>query len=125
MATIQHATDVKTLVARYIEMWNEPDPEARGALVRQTLTEQATYVDPMASSVGATEISALIGAVQNQFPGFRFTLHSGPDEHHSYVRFSWALGQDAATPTAIGTDIAELGDDGRMRSVVGFLEPTP
>jgi hypothetical protein len=125
MSTTQSPSDAKTLVARYLEMWNEPDPEARGALVRQTLTKRATYVDPMASCEGADEISALIGAVQQQFPGYRFTLHGGPEEHHNYVRFSWALAQDSAAPAAIGTDVAELGDDGRMRSVVGFLEPTP
>jgi hypothetical protein len=124
MSTTQSPSDAHTLVARYIEMWNEPDPEARHTLVRRTLTEQATYVDPMASSKGTDEISALIGAVQGQFPGYRFRLHSGPDEHHNYVRFTWALGQDSATPAGIGTDIAELGDDGRMRNVVGFLEPT-
>ena len=39
-------TDVAKLVDGYIEMWNETDPERRRALVAQTLTDDASYVDP-------------------------------------------------------------------------------
>jgi hypothetical protein len=122
MSTTQIPSSVQTLVDRYIEMWNESDPAARSALIEQTLTEHATYVDPMASTEGADGLGALIGAVQQQFPGLRFTLHATPDAHHNCVRFSWALGSDPATPAAVGTDVAELADDGRMCSVIGFLE---
>ena len=71
------------------------------------------------------EIGALIGAVQQQFRGYRFTLPGGVDEHHDHIRFSWALGEDAAAPAAIGTDVAEVGEDGRLVRVVGFIELMP
>jgi hypothetical protein len=125
MSTTEISAGAQALVARYIEMWNEPSPAARAALIEQTLTDSATYVDPMASTEGAEQLNALIDAVQEQFTGYRFTLHSGPEIHHNCVRFSWALGTDASTPAAVGTDVAELAEDGRMCNVIGFLESTP
>jgi hypothetical protein len=68
-------------------------------------------------------IGGLIGAVQAQFPGHRFTLHSGPDVHHDRVRFRWALAPDGGRPVAIGLDVAELAPDGRLRAITGFLDP--
>jgi hypothetical protein len=48
---------------------------------------------------------------------------AGPDAHHDKVRFSWSLAVDGGDPVAIGIDFATLDEDGRMRSVTGFLEP--
>lgn len=116
-------TDASTLVQRYLSMWNEPDPQRRRALVAQTVTDDAHYVDPLMSGRGVDGITAMIGAAREQFPGHRFTLHAAPDAHHDRVRFSWSLSADGGEAVAIGVDFALLGDDGRMRSITGFLEP--
>jgi len=63
----------------------------------------------------------MIGAAQQQFPGHRFTLATGPDAHDR-VRFTWSLAADGGQPIARGVDFAPVGDDGRLRSVTGFLE---
>jgi hypothetical protein len=115
--------DTATLVNDYIAMWNETDAERRRALVAQTLTEDATYVDPLMAGTGTEEISAMIGAAQQQYPDHRFALHTGPDGHNDRVRFSWSLSPNGGDPIAIGTDFATVSDDGRMESVTGFLEP--
>ena len=83
--------DIAEVVELYIAMWNEQDAERRRALVARTLTEDATYVDPLVASEGVDGIAAMIGAVQGQFPGFRFRLAAGPDLHHDRVRFTWQL----------------------------------
>jgi hypothetical protein len=44
------------------------------------------------------------------------------DTHHDSVRFSWELAPVAGEPVAKGTDFAALTEDGRMRSVTGFLD---
>lgn len=119
MSTTTHAP----LVESYVAMWNETDADARRALVEQVMTEEASYVDPMAEVAGTDAIVGLIAAVQAQFPGHRFELHDGPENHHDRVRFRWALRADGGQPVAIGLDVAELAPDGRMRSVTGFLDP--
>ena len=111
------------LVESYLEMWNEADPAARRSLIEHVMTPDSTYVDPMAEVSGTDAIGELIAAVQGQFPGHRFELHTAPDAHHDSVRFRWALVADDAEPVAIGLDVAQLAADGRMRSVTGFLDP--
>lgn len=57
------------LARRYIDAWNETDPAARHKAVADLYSEDASYVDPMASATGHQEIAGVIGAVQSQFPG--------------------------------------------------------
>ena len=116
-------SDTTQIVGGYIAMWNEPDAERRRALVAQTVTEDASYLDPVMAGAGIEGISEMIGGAQQQFPGHRFTLAEGPDAHHDRVRFTWSLAADGGDPVAIGTDFVTLADDGRMRSITGFLEP--
>jgi hypothetical protein len=115
--------DTDKLVDRYIAMWNETDPERRRSLVLETLTEDAQYVDPLMSGEGVDAINAMISGAQQQFPGHRFELVCGPEAHHDRLRFTWSLAANGSEPVAVGVDFATLADDGRMRSVTGFLEP--
>jgi SnoaL-like domain len=114
--------DVTEIVDSYIAAWNEHDPARRRALVARTFSEDASYLDPLMSGEGIEEIDAMITAAQQQFPGHRFALAAGPDAHHDRVRFSWSLAANGAEPVARGLDFAELAEDGRLRSVTGFLE---
>jgi SnoaL-like domain len=114
--------DTDTLVSNYIAMWNEPDPDRRRELVAQTVSDDAAYVDPIMEGAGVDGIAAMIGAAQSQFPGHRFSLIAGPDAHHDRVRFTWSLAANGAAPAAVGVDFVNLADDGRMRSITGFLE---
>ena len=114
--------DVATVVERYIAMWNETDPERRRSIIEQTWTEDASYVDPLAEVAGADGLHALVAAVQEQFPGHRFVLASGPDAHHDRMRFTWQLVGENGAAVATGMDVAVVAEDGRPRAVTGFLE---
>ena len=116
-------SDTTQIVESYIAMWNETDAQQRRELVAQTVTEDASYLDPVMAGAGVDGISEMIGAAQQQVPGHRFTLVDGPDAHHDRVRFSWSLAADGNAPVAIGTDFVTLADDGRMDAITGFLTP--
>jgi hypothetical protein len=48
------------------------------------------------------------------------------DAHHDVMRFSWELvPASGGDPVAIGFDVAETGEDGRIRNVLGFLDKAP
>jgi hypothetical protein len=118
-------TDITTLIDGYIAIWNEPDPQRRRALIAQTWTEDASYVDPLMTGAGPDGIDAMIAGAQQQFPGHRFELAGAPDAHHDRVRFTWHLKPDGSDDVvAVGHDFGVVAEDGRLRSVTGFLEPT-
>jgi SnoaL-like domain len=119
--------DAANLVEQYLDAWNETDPHARVSAVASIWAEGARYVDPLADVAGRDEISALIGAVQEQMPGHVFRLiDNAVDAHHNVVRFSWELvPADGGESVAVGFDVALTEEDGRIGSVLGFLDKAP
>jgi SnoaL-like protein len=119
-------TDFDTLAQRYIAAWNETDADARSAAVAALYAEDARYTDPLVDAEGREAIAATIGAVQQQFPGFAFRLAGPVDAHHDQARFTWELGPVGAPEAPIaGFDVAVRDADGRLRSVLGFLDRVP
>ena len=118
-------TTYDELAHRYIDTWNETDPDARQAAVDQLYTEDARYVDPLAAAEGREAIAAMIGAVQEQFPGFVFRLAGPVDGHHNQARFGWELGPAGAEAPIVGFDVAVSDDEGRIQTVLGFLDKVP
>jgi hypothetical protein len=117
-------TTYDELAQRYIDTWNETDPAARRAAVEQLYTEDARYIDPLATAEGHDAIAAMIGAVQDQFPGFVFRLAGPVDGHHNQARFGWELGPAGAEAPIVGFDVAVI-DEGRIQTVLGFLDKVP
>jgi hypothetical protein len=111
---------------RYLAIWNERDAITRRARIAQLFAEDATYADPMMHGSGIDGIDGMIATAQQQFPGYRFSLHGTPDGHNNVVRFSWTLAADAAggdsAPVAKGSDIAYIDGRGRLLKVTGFLD---
>lgn len=114
-----------TLIDRYVDCWNQTDPEARAKAVADLWTEDATYTDPLADVTGHAGIAAVIEAAQGMFPGLVFSAGEVYDAHHHIARFTWHLGPEGGEPVAIGFDVAELAEDGRIRKALGFLDKVP
>ncbi|HVV42824.1 MAG TPA: nuclear transport factor 2 family protein [Nitrobacter sp.] len=117
-------TNAATVAARYIDLWNETTADRRRSMLAANWTDDATYVDPLMSGEGHAGIDALIAGVQQRFPGFRFTLIGKPDGYGDHLRFSWGLGPDGIDSPIKGTDFAVV-KDGRIRSIIGFLDQVP
>ena len=116
------------LIDRYLATWNETDAGKRRALIDELFSADASYVDPMAEARGRDAIAA----AQAQFPGFVFTFpgfvftQAGPvDGHHRQTRFTWGLGPEGAEPPIVGFDVAVTDEDGRITTVLGFLDKVP
>ena len=99
------------VIERYIACWNQTDPGLRRKLIDETWAADASYTDPLGEAVGREAIDATIAAVQEQFPGFSFTLLGPVDSHHHQARFTWGLGPDGVEPMVVGFDVAVAGDD--------------
>lgn len=116
--------DALGIAHRYIALWNETDPARRRQLLESDWVADARYVDPVMQGRGIAQIDALVGAVHQRYPGFRFRLKGGADAHGDHLRFSWTLGPSGAEDLIEGTDFAEV-DGGRLRAVTGFLDKVP
>ena len=116
---------MQEIVERYIASWNETDPQRRRKMVDELWAGQASYIDPLAEAHGCDAIDAVIAAAQAQFPGFVFTLLGPVDAHHRQARFTWGLGPAGAEPLVIGFDVAATAEDGRLQTVLGFLDKVP
>jgi hypothetical protein len=119
-------SNVNEVVVRYLAAWNEPDPKRRRELVSKAWTDDGTYIDRVREGRGHDSLDAMIATAQGHFPGYRLHLASGIEAHHDYVRFSWVAGGTPETPLYIkGTDFAIIAADGRMKSVIGFVDAAP
>ena len=113
------------LIDRYLACWNETDAEVRRELLAEHWAADATYTDPMVDIDGLAALDATIGAVQAQFPGFVFTPAGPVDGHHDIARFTWGLGPADAEPLVVGFDVVTTDAEGRISSVLGFLDRVP
>ncbi|MFI9646457.1 nuclear transport factor 2 family protein [Streptomyces sp. NPDC052040] len=116
----------ESAVARYLEAWNSRDPQALAKAVAAAWSPDGSYTDPLTEVSGHEQIAAAISGAHTQFPGFSFRLLGVVDGHHDIARFSWELVSDAdgSAPVA-GFDVIALADDGRIRTVHGFLDRLP
>ncbi|MFE2377448.1 nuclear transport factor 2 family protein [Streptomyces sp. NPDC059398] len=117
----------ETAVDRYFEAWNAAGRPAETArAVAAAWTEDGSYTDPLADVSGHDGIAAVITAAGEQFPGFEFRRTGTVDGHHGIARFGWELVSraDGSAPVA-GFDVIALAEDGRIRTVHGFLDRVP
>jgi hypothetical protein len=125
MTSQTRTTTQNALVDTYIAIWNEQDATQRRALIAQLFTEDASYLDPLMAGQGHNGIDAMIEAAQQQFAGLSFRPLDRVDEHNNHMRFSWELAAENGSAIAGGTDFATLAADGRIQTVIGFLDFMP
>jgi hypothetical protein len=119
-------SNLNEVVVRYLAAWNETEAKRRRELVAKAWTDDGTYVDAAREGHGHDSLDAMIATAQGHFPGYRLRLASGIETHHDYLRFSWAAGGTAEAPLYIkGTDFVVVAGDGRIKSVVGFVDAAP
>ncbi len=116
-------TDIATTIDTYLAAYNEPDANTRLSLVTEAFAPEARLIDPPLDGSGHDGISAMMGAVQQQFPGHSLRRTTGVDEHHGYFRFGWDLVGPTGDLVLQGTDVGELDGLGRLARVTGFFGP--
>jgi SnoaL-like protein len=112
------------LVARYLAAFNETNADARSVLLNSLYSGESTYTDPHVHVQGPHEIGAFIEQTQARFPGYTFRLGGVVDAHHDQARFQWHAGPVEEPDRFVGFDVI-VADDGRIRSVYGFMDAAP
>ena len=121
--TITTAAD--STIAAYVATWNETDAARRQAAIARAWGAAGRYRDPLMASEGHAGIDAMLAGVQARFPGFVLKRTSTVDSHNDWVRFAWSLGPADGAAVVEGVDFCALAPDGRLASVVGFIDKMP
>jgi hypothetical protein len=119
-------TDIKQFVDRYIEIWNEPDAEARRQTIRDLWQEDAHHLARTLEAIGHAGIETRVRNAYDKWvkeKGNVFRLRDGVDGHHGTIKLRWEMLPAAGGEVAsIGFDFLVLGDDGRIRTGYQFIE---
>lgn len=113
--------DLQTTVDRYLEAWNETDPDRRWGLVHAAVAPEAVYLDPSTDPVeGQPALAAYIGLVRAQVAD-RLEAAGPIDAHHRHLRMSWRLvGDDGAGAT--GLLVGTVDRENRLVQIVHFVD---
>ena len=118
--------DISQVVERYFEIWNERDQERRCALLAQTWTDDGYLLGPLFRAEGIDEIDGVAAGLQEHFSAHVFRLVGEPSAHNDAVRFAWEIAPtNGESPVAAGVDFGRLTTDGRVRSIVTFIDLFP
>jgi hypothetical protein len=118
-------SNIESIVESYVASWNETDPAKRKSALAASCAADAHYRDPVMASDGHAGLDAMLAGVQAKFPGFVLRRISKVDSHNDAVRFAWSLGPAAGPSVVEGVDFATLSRDGKLASIVGFIDKAP
>jgi len=110
------------VVEAYVATWNETDAGKRRAGIVRAWAEAGSYRDPVMTSDGHAGVDAMLAGGQARFPGFVLARTSKIDQHNGHLRFAWSLGPAGGPSVVEGVDFCALAPDGRLASVVGFMD---
>src|SRR5579871_2807908 len=119
-------TDIKELVERYVNIWNEPDGERRRRTVHDLWQEDARHLARAIEAFGHDGIETRVRTAYEKWvkeKGNIFRLRDGVDGHHDTIKLRWEMLPAAGGEViSIGFDFLVLGDDGRIRTGYQFIE---
>jgi hypothetical protein len=120
-APLRHLADI---VQVYGSAWNETSADKRLCALRQSMTENATYIDPTIDTANLPALSDAIGEFQTSAPKAWIGQLSGLDARAGELRFEWEFKNDGVT-VITGHDYMEIAPDGRIASIRGYWNPVP
>jgi uncharacterized protein len=118
--------DPQVLVDAYVGMWNEPDPEQRHAAVRRVWVDDGENLTSASEYRGYEQLYARAdNAHQKWIVGEHYRFRSAGEavSHHGFVLFAWEMfSADDDTVISTGTDVFIVGDDGRAKTALSFVQ---
>ena len=116
---------VAALVDAHLAAFSAPDAASRRTLIEQAWAPTGHFADPLFAATGHDEIDALAASVPGLYPEHVFTRTSGIDLHHDHARYAFAFTAPDGTVVIDGTEVAQVGSEGRLVRVIGFFGPIP
>src|ERR1700742_3360641 len=119
-ATPRRTPDV---VADFLKAWGTADEGGRKALLAASFASDGVYTDPAQSVTGSDALSQAIAKLQQSMPGATLSATTNVDAFQGAYRVGWRLARGDGSTVQEGEDEGEVGSDGRLLRVTGFLDP--
>lgn len=110
-------------IDRFFSLWSEPDAAARTAALAELTTEDVSFRDAWGCVSGRAELADHLAAVQMHMAGARLSRVGDVRQCQGTALADWASTGPDGTGRGAGTNVFELGGDGRIRRVVGLWKP--
>jgi len=118
--------DIDTFVRRYVNVWNEPDDNARRLTIRELWQEEAHHLSRTIEAIGHAEIETRVTSAYEKWVKDRgnvFCLGDSVDGHHGAIKLRWEMRPASGGEViSVGFDFLVLGGDGRIRTGYQFIE---
>jgi uncharacterized protein YndB with AHSA1/START domain len=111
---------VGALADRYFAVWAEADPGRRAAELRAIAEEAVVFRDPYSCTTGIEDLNAHIEASRRFMPGIVLARTGEPLQCQGLALVSWTVKAADGAERARGTNVFELGKDGRIARVTGL-----
>ena len=113
--------ELTTLVDEHLAAYGDADTVRRAEVIARIWAADGELVDPPIDGAGHDGIAAMTDAVLGLYPDHTFRRVTAVDAHHRFARYGWELVDAAGSVVLTGTDVAEIGEDGRLAMIVGFF----
>jgi len=104
----------------YFAAWNERNADERARLLRRSLSDDAELVDPTGRWSGVDGLSNRIARYHAAAADTNVVPASGIDAHNDVERYAWKIVDPTGQEVMEGLDVAERGDDGRLKRILIF-----
>jgi hypothetical protein len=114
-------TAVELLERMVQDVFNEPDPQQRAAVIAEIFTEDVVFTDAERTVTGHAELAGTVTGLLAQGPGLVFTP-SGPFRGVGDLGMrAWSLGPPGGDAVLGGLDVAQVVDGriARLWTVIG------
>jgi hypothetical protein len=119
-------SDLDDLAARYVAVWNEPDPQARRAAIAELFAPDVAHYTSSNEVHGRGQMEERVAGSHEQWvkPGTHvFRSVAGADGHHSAARFNWEMVETASGKvSSVGFDFVTLTEDGLIHTDYQFID---
>lgn len=124
--TANTASDFDTLLrANLARIFNERDAARRTAAAQEIFADDAVMYEPAGVVEGRDAITAVAGALLEQFGAdFSFQADGVGVGHHGMGTLRWRAGPAAGPVMISGTDLAEVSE-GRITRLWVLIDPAP
>ena len=106
------------------QVFNEPDPQRRAAVIAELFTADVVFVDGERTVIGHDVLAATVTGLLAQGPGLVFTPVGAFRGVGDLGMRSWSLGPPGGAPVLGGLDVAQVAD-GRIARLWTVLDGDP